>query len=212
MIDCLARSYILQGSGFCLHLDSGKCRRRANKCYVNGYQKKNSTDSECRAMCDSDSACIGYAIAAASYLDAPGLCYVHTTARHTGEFEIPSGWEAFDQDHFSIGATTGDENVSCYMYSYHPVCSGVMGSQIRVDQNGNGQPLNIMELTVNGGTQVTAEVSKAHASHPAFNCVDGDTETMCRSDGDPWWATFTLQQTTCIRRIDILKIAFHLAQ
>lgn len=112
---CIAQadddSYFFVGAGWCRHVGSAGCSTLEDKCKVNGYFKDDSSESECRTRCDSDSECIGYAISADTYSVAPERCFVHTKVNHT-----PTGWEAYNRDYFSIEAASGLVGISCYRY------------------------------------------------------------------------------------------------
>lgn len=84
------------------------------------------------------------------------------------------------------------------------------GDTLMVADNGHANGyLNIMDVEVNGAAPAKAELSsKWSNSWKAENCLDGDPETGChsgRNQATNWWATFKLDEPTCINSIKIVN-------
>lgn len=110
--DITENEYSVVGFGFC----ESYCDGGDDKCNVNGYVADDSSDELCKAQCEADTSCIGYAYAQETYEDAPNRCYVYSNYH---DVVVPDGWSSFNKDANYIIQTTSDEShqqdvVTCY--------------------------------------------------------------------------------------------------
>jgi len=100
------------GEGFCRPELENCDDPTSNECRVNGFRNdQGSTDEECRALCEADNDCVGYAFSSAESNQSPTRCYVHT---HNPDSIVPYGWVDYNKNHFNIATFKEVAGVACY--------------------------------------------------------------------------------------------------
>eukprot|EP01062_Namystynia_karyoxenos_P083154 TRINITY_DN9506_c0_g1_i1.p1 TRINITY_DN9506_c0_g1~~TRINITY_DN9506_c0_g1_i1.p1 ORF type:complete len:1606 (+),score=461.71 TRINITY_DN9506_c0_g1_i1:84-4820(+) len=105
------RRYERVGYGWCRN-EEDPYRGRVNGIRRDfGAALAEQSEATCRAMCDSQDSCVGYAHAS----DGPiaGRCYVYL-GDVLDVATLPAGWGVFQNNHYRIGGSSGGSGILCH--------------------------------------------------------------------------------------------------
>ena len=95
------------GDGWCCHESHVLRNVRPSTCLLNARKKDLSNLDECRAACDSEEGCTGFAISIASY----GYCYIYG---NFSSMNLRSSWIAKPHSFIEVNSTNGNHGVKCW--------------------------------------------------------------------------------------------------
>ena len=95
----------MMGNGWC----RGWC---GSYCLLNARKKDSSNLDECRAACDNEEGCTGFAISDGSY-SYPNRCYIYGIFSSTNQ-GVASSWIAMPHSYVVVFSTYGNHGVKCW--------------------------------------------------------------------------------------------------
>ena len=97
------------GDGWCCPESHVLRNVRPSTCLLNARKKDLSNLDECRAACDSEEGCTGFAISIASY----GYCYVYGNFSSTNQ-GVTSSWIAVPHSFVEVNSAYGSPGMKCW--------------------------------------------------------------------------------------------------